>query len=90
VFPDYLTGFLFEGVDVTCTAIGADENQIADDQWVAMKASLVTVLLDVVRPTFLSALSVESIEGAGAGTDENQIPGDRRGGPDSTTRLKLP
>ena len=55
-----------------------------------MKAGLITIVLDVIGPTFLSGLLVKSIEGAGAGADEYQVPGDRRSRPDSTACLKLP
>ena len=55
-----------------------------------MEAILIAVLFDVVGPALLPGLLIESVEGAGARADEYQVPGDRRGGPDSATRLKLP
>ena len=90
MFPDNLPGSPLEGVDVTDRTIGADENQVVSNEWIPVEAVLFAVLFDVVAPALLPGLSIEGVEGSGARADEYQVPGDRRGGPDSTTRLKLP
>jgi hypothetical protein len=72
------------------STVGADENQIVCNEWIAVETRLVAVLSDVVAPTLESGLPVEGIEGAGAGADKYQVSGDRRSGPDSTTSFKLP
>jgi hypothetical protein len=55
-----------------------------------VEARLVAVLFDVIAPALLPGLPVEGVEGAGARADEYEVPGDRRGGPDSTARIVLP
>jgi hypothetical protein len=91
VFPDDLPASPLEGVDVTDPRpVSADENQVISDERVAVKTRLVPVLFDVVAPPLLPGLFIECVEGAGARADEYQVPGDRRGGPDSTACFKLP
>jgi len=90
VFPNDLPGRSLEGVHVPHRTVRTDENQIVCNEWIAVKTRLVAVLFDVVAPPLQPGLSVEGIEGAGAGADKYQVPGDRRSGPDSTAGFKLP
>jgi hypothetical protein len=75
---------------VTDRTVGADENQVVSNEWIPVEAVLFAVLFDVVAPALLPGLSIEGVEGAGARADEYQVPGDRRGGPDSAAGFKLP
>ena len=62
----------------TTPPIGAYDNQIFRDQRIPMKAGLIPILLDVITPPDFTGLSVEGVEYAGTGTDENEISHNRR------------
>jgi hypothetical protein len=70
--------------------VRTDENQVVGDQRIAVEAVLIAVLFDVIGPALLPGLLIEGVEGASAGADEYQIPGDRRSRIDSATGFKLP
>ena len=55
-----------------------------------MEASLVAVLVNVIRPSDLASLFVEAIVNSGAGAYQNKIPDDRRGGEYSASGLEFP
>jgi hypothetical protein len=55
-----------------------------------VETRLVTVLMDVVAPPYLSSLFLERIESAGTRSDQQNIPRDRGGREYSTTGIVLP
>jgi len=55
-----------------------------------VETGLVTVLADVVTPPHLSSLLLEGIEGAGTGSDQQNVPRHRWGREYATTGIVLP
>jgi hypothetical protein len=55
-----------------------------------VEALLIPVLADVVAPLHLTGGLVDSVEGAGTGTDEHYIPHDRGGRENSTAGFIFP
>src|SRR4051812_12101932 len=71
-------------------SISPDNNQVICNERIAVKAGLVSILSDVIAPTPLPGLLIESVEGACAGTDKHHIPSDRGGREHSATGVELP
>ena len=95
VLPAHLSTVSLKGINVTDTIrdtglVGAYEDQIICHQGVAVEAHLIAVFADVVAPLHLTGGSVQSVESARAGTDEQCITHDRGGRENSTASLIFP
>ena len=63
ILPADCPGRTIEGVDVALAAgVGANHDQIVRNKRIVMEAVLIAILLDVVAPTDLASIFVESVE----------------------------
>jgi hypothetical protein len=94
VFPARFSLLPLEGVKASFSArlspVRADDDEILDEERIAVELDRRSVLQGVISPSNLPGLLVESPENTVARANEQQIPPDRGGGKDSTAGVEGP